>query len=137
MSIQKVPKNKPTLIKIAIPQNVYITGKGNVVSIKPITMPVATDENGKTITTDCFYCEWINAYGDIAIQQQRDGVQRTARIRMPFNRIIYDALQDKQVKIYLKGIIDAVHCYELASVPDNYAESDKFLEFNVQHYEGK
>lgn len=137
MSEQRLPKKRPTLIKFAIPQDVYVAGKGNTTSLEFVTMPVATNEDGSTTKTDCFYCEWINAYGNIAIQQQSDGVARTARIRMAFNKIVYDALQDKRVKIYLHGIVDAKHCYELASVADNYAESNKLLEFNVQHYEGK
>lgn len=137
MSEQRLPKKRSTLIKFAIPHDVYVQGKGNTTSLEIVTMPVATNPDGSSKETDCFYCEWINAYGNIAIQQQSNGAERTARIRMAFNKIVYNALHDKRVKIYLHGVIDAEHCYELASIPDNYAECNKMLEFNVQHYEGK
>ncbi len=138
MSEQTCPKKRRTLIKFAVQKSVYEAGVGNTTEWDFITSTVGKDSNnGNEITTDCFYCEWLNSYGTVAIQQQADGTSQTARIRMTFVQSVYDALQNGTVKIYKQGITDAAHCFVLASSPDNYAESSKMLEFNVKHYEVK
>lgn len=138
MSEQQRPKKRRTLIKFAVQKSVYVAGVGNTTDWDFITSTIGKDaDTGKEIKTDCFYCEWLNSYGTVAIQQQADGTSQTARICMTFVQSIYDALQNGMVKIYKNGITDAAHCFVLASSPDNYAESNKMLEFNVKHYEVK
>lgn len=137
MSEQKRPNKRRTLIKFAEQKSVYVAGVGNTTDWDFLTTTVGKDADGKPITTDCFYCEWLNSYGTVAIQQQADGTSQTARIRMTFVQSVYDALQNGSVKIYKNGITDAAHCFVLASSPDNYAENNKMLEFNVKHYEVK
>lgn len=137
MSEQQRPKKRRTMIKFAVQNSTYIAGKGNVTDWNFVTVNIGIDTDGKPIKTDCFYCEWLNSYGAVAIQQQADGISQTARVRMTFVQAVYNALQTNSVKIYKNGIVDDLHCYMLASSPDNYAEQNKMLEFNVKHYEVK
>ncbi len=87
--------------------------------------------------TDCFYCEWLGSYGALAIQQQAEGIIQPARVRMPYVKAVYDALQSKNVKIYKNGKDDEQHTFCLNSAADNYIESNKMLEFQVKRYEVK
>ncbi|MBD5086693.1 MAG: hypothetical protein HDT32_05015 [Clostridiales bacterium] len=137
MSKQQRPKKRPTLIKFGVPKNIYVAGQGNTIEYELISHVVGTDGDGKAIQSDCFYCEWLNSYGAVAIQQQADGVSQSARIRMTYVKAVYDALKKDSIRIYKHGIIDDEHCFVLSSSPDNYAESNKMLEFNVKHYEVK
>ena len=132
MATQTV-KKKRTLIKFGVPQAVYTSGQGTTaVNYVFITAVIGTDENNENITTDCFYCEWRNSYGTQAIQQQADGIIAPARVRLPFVQAVYDALQQKQVRIYKNGLTDAEHTFVLNSTPDNYNEENKMLEFQVK-----
>ena len=109
MSEQTRPKKRRTLIKFAVQKSVYEAGVGNTTEWDFITSTVGKDSNnGNEITTDCFYCEWLNSYGTVAIQQQADGTSQTARIRMTFVQSVYDALQNGTVKIYKQGITDEI-----------------------------
>lgn len=130
-------KQKRTLVRFAVQDSTYVKGKGATTIWKPISVSVGTDGRGKPIMTDCFYVEWLNSYGNVAVQQQAEGVIRPARIRMTFVKAVYDALVSKDVRIYLNGIIDDEHTFQLSSSPDNYTESNKLLEFHVKKYEGK
>lgn len=133
----QILKRKRTLIKFAKQVTNYIEGEGARTSWETIQASVGFDDSGKKILTDCFYCEWLNSYGANAIQQQSDGTIQPARVRMTYVKVIYDALQNKDVKIYKNGVIDNNNCYELCSAADNYIESNKMLEFQVKKYEVK
>lgn len=128
-------RRKRTLVKFALQNTTYEPGKGAKTEWIPIQVPIGRDYNGNDIMTDCFYCEWLGSYGNVAIQQQSDGVIRPARVRMTFVKSIYEALVSSDVRIYKNGIIDDAHCYTLASAADNYLESNKMLEFQVKKYE--
>lgn len=130
-------KRKRTLVKFAVQHTSYVAGSGATTTWELINVNIGTDANGDPITTDCFYCEWLNSYGNNAIQQQSDGVIRPARVRMPYVKAVYDALISSDVKIYKNGIIDDLHMFKLASAADNYVESNKMLEFQVKKYEVK
>lgn len=133
MSEQTVNK-KRTLIRFAVQNTGYIAGKGTTTEWETIRVKIGTDsESGKPITTDCFYCEWLNSYGAAAIQQQADGVIRPARVRMQYVKEIYDALTTKDVRIYLNG--DTVRPFRLASAADDYLQQHKMIEFQVKLYE--
>lgn len=134
MAVQQV-KRKRTLVKFAVQRTKYIEGRGSITSWEPIKVTIGKDENGVDIVTDCFYCEWLGSYGNIAIQQQADGVIRPARVRMPFVKKLYDALTSEDVRVYKNGIADSAHCFTLASAADNYIEGNKMLEFQVRKYE--
>lgn len=136
MSTQIV-KRKRTLIKFAIQQTTYIEGEGACTGWILLQVPIGFDDNGNEILTDCFYCEWLNSYGNNAIQQQSDGVIRPARVRMPYVNAVYEALITKDARIYKNGIIDDAHTFQLASAADNFIESNKMLEFQVKKYEVK
>lgn len=133
----QIVKRKRTLIKFATQQTHYIEGEGACTGWTPLQVPIGFDDGGNEIITDCFYCEWLNSYGNNAIQQQADGVIRPARVRMPYVKAVYDALTTKDVRIYKNGVIDDAHTYKLASAADNYVESNKMLEFQVKKYEVK
>lgn len=126
-----------TLVKFGVPKTSYSTTNGVSNDIELLTVRVGFDDNGNEIKNDCFYCNWHNSYGAIAIQQQADGVVCPARVRMPFVQAVYDALQSKDVKVYKNGIADKEHTYTLISAADNYCEQSKTLEFNVKKYEVK
>jgi len=130
-------KEKRTLIKFGVQSTTYVSGVGSSTVWETVTVPIGTDAAGNEVTTDCFYCEWLNSYGQVAIQQQADGVNRPARVRMPYVATVYDALTNKAIRIYKNGIVDDAHTFQLASAADNYIESNKMLEFNVKKYEGK
>lgn len=130
-------KEKRTLIKFAQQITSYAAGAGASTTWTPLVVPIGTDENGNDVTTDCFYCEWLNSYGQNAIQQQADGVIRPARVRMSYVASVYEALTNKAVRIYKNGINDDAHTFVLASAADNYIEGNKMIEFNVKKFEGK
>lgn len=126
-----------TLIKIGIPTGEYIAGEGGSTVFKLVSAKVGTSACGEEVTTDCFYCEWLGAYGTQATQAQQDGIVRPARVRMPFAQCVYDALNTKGCKIFLRGRQDTEHTFELASGADDYLQQNAMLEFQVKHYEGK
>lgn len=126
-----------TLVKFGVQKTTQIAGKGASTVWEMIKVPIGTDDDGNPITTDSFYCEWVGSYGAAAIQQQADGVVRSARVRLPFVQKVYDALTTKSVRVYLRGKTDAAHTFVLASDADDYLEQKKFIEFQVKHYEGK
>ena len=128
-------KLRRTLVKFAVQCTKYVAGEGSVTTWQPIEVSVGKNSRGEDIMTDCFYCEWLNSYGNTAIQQQADGVIRPARVRMPFVKKVYDALISSDVRVYKNGIIDDAHCFTLASAADNYVENNKLLEFQVKKYE--
>ena len=128
-------RKKRTLIKFAKQKTSYVAGQGSTTEWVPIQVPIGKDYNGNDIMTDCFYCEWLGSYGNVAIQQQADGVIRPARVRMTYVKSIYEALISGAVRIYKNGVIDDAHCFTLASAADNYLESNEMLEFQVKKYE--
>ncbi|MCM1441042.1 MAG: hypothetical protein NC131_17845 [Roseburia sp.] len=130
-------KEKRTLVKFAVQRTRHIAGKGAATTWETITVNIGEDESGSPITTDCFYCEWLNSYGQAALRQQADGVIRPARLRMPFVQAVYDALITSDVRIYLYGIQDEAHTFCLAAAADNYLNQNKMIELQVKKYEGK
>lgn len=136
MAAQTV-KQKRTLVKFAVRKTVHIAGQGSAATWETISVKIGEADNGSPITTDCFYCEWLNSYGQAAVKQQADGVMRPARLRMPFVQAVYDALLTKDVRIYLYGKQDEAHMFCLASAADNYLEQNKMLEMQVRRYEDK
>lgn len=130
-------KKRRTLIRFAVQSTTYVEGEGNTTKWETIKVKIGTDENGKPILTENFYCEWLNSFGNTAIQQQSDGIICPARVRMVFVKAVHDALLTSDVKIYKNGLTDAAHTFKLASAPDNYIEGDKLLEFQVKQREVK
>lgn len=136
MATQSV-KEKRTLVKFAVQKTVHIAGKGASTTWETIKVKIGENCDGTPLMTDCFYCEWLNAYGAAAIKQQADGVTRPARLRMPYVGAVYTALISGDVRIYLHGKTDDANVFVLASDADNYLERRKFIEFQVKHYGGK
>lgn len=134
MPKQSVKKCR-TLIKIAVAKKVYTEGAGTKTIYEPISVKIATDPDGNPITTDCFYCEWLNRFGTIAIQLEQQTATQPARVRMPFVQGVYDALLTKTARIYKGGRDDISNTFELNSSPDNYDEANKMLEFEVKRIE--
>lgn len=137
MSANQRIKSRRTLIKIAVKKTSYIAGQGAFSDYEIIKAQIATDIDGNPIFTDCFYCEWLNSFGMVAIQLQQEGMSQPARIRMPFVKSVYEALATRDIKVYKNGRADDAHTYTLTSSPDNYLEQNKFIEFQVKHYEVK
>lgn len=134
---QKI-KRKRTLVKFAVQKTIYNDEAGGTcTSWETLQASIGFNEKGIKIMTDCFYCEWLGSYGVNAIQQQTDGNIQTARIRLPYVKVVYDALISKDVRIYKNGLMDAEHTFCLNSAADNYLESNKMLEFQVKKYEVK
>lgn len=127
-------KQRRTLVKFGVPVTEYIEGEGAKTSWKLLTVKVGTAPNGEPITTDCFYCEWLNAFGATAIQRQAEGTIRPARVRMKFVQCVYAALLNGGVRVYLHGKQDEQNTFTLSSAPDNYVNGNKLLEFNVKQY---
>lgn len=136
MSEQRIT-TKRTLVKFGVQTTTQIAGKGASTTWEIIKVPIGTDDDGNPIMSDCFFCEWVGSYGAAAIQQQAEGVKRSARVRLPYVKAVYDALTTKQTRIYLYGETDEAHTFVLASDADDYLERHKFIEFQVKHYGGK
>lgn len=136
MSNQRLQKSR-TLIKIAVKKTGYIAGKGAVADYEIVKAQIATDTNNNPVLTDCFYCEWLSSFGAVAIALQQESVSQPARVRIPYVKAILDALTSSDVKVYKNGRVDDAHTYTLTSSPDNYLEQNKFIEFQVKHYEVK
>jgi hypothetical protein len=130
-------RKRRTAIKFAIQRTTYTAGAGSATNWEKIVVPIGTDADGNTITTDTFYCEWLGSYGAAAIQQQADGVNRVARVRMTFVLPVYNALLSEPVRIFKDGIEDALHTFTLASSADDLLGENQTIEFQVQHYAGK
>lgn len=130
-------KEKRTLVRFAVQKTRHVAGKGAATQWETIKSQIGTTDDGEPIMTDCFYVEWLSSYGAAAIQQQSDGVIRPARVRMPYVKVVYDALITKDVRIYLHGVTDDAHAFRLASAADNYLQQNKMLEFQVKKYEVK
>ena len=109
-------KEKRTLVRFAVQKTRYVAGNGAATEWETIKVNIGTTDDGKPITTDCFYVKWLSSYGAAAIQQQSDGVIRPARV-------------------YLNGVIDDAHAFKLAAAADNYLQQNKMLEFQVKKYE--
>ena len=113
---------KRTLIKFMVEKAVYVPGRG-VQSKRPQAFSVTFCG----IETDCFYCEWFDLFGKMAIEYEQKGMKSPARVRMTFLQEVYDLLTSETVKILRNG---SPHlAYELTSAPMVY---DKILEFQVQ-----
>ena len=132
---EQTVRRKRTLVKFHVQETVYIEGRGSVTEWKPITVRIGYDASGAEILTDSFWCEWMGSYGSVAIQQQADGVNRAARVRLPFVQKLYDALTTRDVRIYKNGVIDEAHRFTLASSANNYVEGNQMLEFQVKKHE--
>ena len=132
---EQTVKRRRTMIRIAVQHTEYAPGKGSTTTWKPLTVRIGTNEKGEPILTDCFYCEWMSSYGSVAIAQQADGVLHAARVRIPFVQKVYDALTQRDVRIYKNGAMDDAHCFVLASGANNYIEGNKLLEFQVKKQE--
>jgi len=125
-----------TLVKFGVQKTNYVSGQGVTTDYEIIKVKIGEDEDGKDIETSCFYVEWLNAYGSVAIQQQAEGVLRPARVRMKYVKAVYDALiGDKPVIVYLRGIVDDAHAFILASAADNYLNENQMIEFAVKKRE--
>lgn len=126
-----------TLIKIAIKKTDYTAGIGAVGGYEIIKAQIATNPDGTPVYTDCFYCDWQNAFGLNAIQLEQTNVAQPARVRMPYVRNVYEALQSKTARIYKNGREDPAHTFVLNSSVDNVDEQNKSIEFQVKHNEVK
>lgn len=136
MAKQEVNERR-TLVKFGIPATEYVAGEGSKTTWRVLSVQIGTDEKGEPITTDCFYCEWLNSFGSVAIQQQADGTLRPARVRMRFVQRVYNALLKGDVRVYLHGKQDDEHTFVLSSAIDNYINANKMLEFNVKQYSAR
>lgn len=124
-----------TLIKILVKKSVYVGGEGaNACVYEPIQAKVATDPDDNPIYTDCFYCEWHDLFGAVAIDMEQKGVKSPARVRMTYVAGVYEALTSEGVRILKNGRNDEAHIYELNSSPDNYLNENKLIEFQVKQF---
>ena len=135
--MKQTVRQKTTLVRFAVQTTRYVEGTGAVTEWETIRARIGTNPDGTPRLTDAFYVEWLNAYGMNAVQQQADSVVRPARVRMTYVKAVYDALVEKNVRVYLNGVMDDAHAFTLASSPDNYLEENKMIEFQVKKYEGK
>jgi hypothetical protein len=124
-----------TLIKIQVQNTEYQAGSGAATRFETLRAPLGLDDDGKEITTDCFYVNWQNAFGATAIQMQADGVMKPARIRMPYVPKVFETLQSKGCKILRGGKEE--DAFMLNSNVDNIEEKNKALEFQVKRWEDK
>lgn len=130
--MKQTVKERRTLVRFAVQKTDYQPGKGTVTRWDLVTVPCGTGEDGEPILTDCFYAEWLNSYGMNAIRQQSEGVMQAARVRLPYVKEVYEALLQKDVRIYLGGVMDGEHTFILASSPNNYLEQRKMIEIQVK-----
>ncbi|MDR1093450.1 MAG: hypothetical protein LBL66_04805 [Clostridiales bacterium] len=135
MPKEQTVKKRRTLIKIAVKKSIYTEGVGTESVYEVVSAQIATDPDGNPIYTDCFYCEWLNRFGSVAVQLEQLSVPQAARVRMPFVQGVYDALRTKAARIYKGGRAVPADTFELASSPDNYAQQNKMLEFEVKRIE--
>lgn len=124
-----------TLIKFAVKDETYIAGKGASETWQDIVYAIGSGET--PATSDCYYCEWIDAFGNQSIAFQQLKVLQPARIRMAYNKKVYDALRSEVVKIYRNGLKEPQDTYKIYGNVDNYQNQNKWMEFSVQRYEGK
>lgn len=113
---------KRTLIKFTTEKTVYVSGVG-VQKGKPTPFTV----NFGGVDTDCFYCEWLDAFGKTAIEYEQKGMKSPARVRMTYLQELYDLLTTEAVKILRNG--NPQMAYELNSAPMHF---DDILEFQVR-----
>lgn len=106
--------------------NIYETGIGNQEQQEKIMVNV-----GKT-KTDIFYCEWLTSYGNLAIQQQQQGIIEGAKVRMPYIATLVDALRNHQIIIYKNAIEDKNNQFILNSSIEDIKEYHKEIEFQVK-----
>lgn len=106
--------------------NIYEAGIGNQEQQEKIMVNV-----GKT-KTDIFYCEWLTSYGNLAIQQQQQGIIEGAKVRMPYIATLVDALRNHQIIIYKNAIEDKNNQFILNSSIEDIKEHHKEIEFQVK-----
>ncbi len=137
MATKQTVKEKRTLVKFGYQDTIYQAGIGYTTNYVLLTVTLGFDEETEQpITTDSFYCEWQNSFGNQAIKLEADNVLQPARIRIPFVQALYELLTTKDVKIYKNGLTDKAHTFVLNSGVDNYMEQQKMMEFQVKK-EGK
>ena len=56
-------KEKRTLVRFAVQKTRYVAGNGAATEWETIKVNIGTTDDGKPITTDCFYVEWLSSYG--------------------------------------------------------------------------
>ena len=64
-------KEKRTLVRFAVQKTRYVAGNGAATEWETIKVNIGTTDDGKPITTDCFYVEWLSSYGAAAITTVR------------------------------------------------------------------
>lgn len=52
-------KEKRTLVRFAVQKTRYVAGNGAATEWETIKVNIGTTDDGKPITTDCFYVEWL------------------------------------------------------------------------------
>lgn len=135
MPKSQTANKRRTLIKFLVKRSVYVGGEGaNACEYKPIQAQVATDPDDNPIYTDCFYCEWVDLFGALAIEMEQKGVKCPARVRMTYVEGVYEALKSEGVRILKDGRNDEAHIYELNSSPTNELNENKAIEFQVKQY---
>ena len=90
-------KEKRTLVRFAVQKTRYVAGNGAATEWETIKVNIGTTDDGKPITTDCFYVEWLSSYGAAAIQQQSDGVIRPARVALSTTRTLSNSRRRRTI----------------------------------------
>lgn len=117
---------KRTPIKFGKLIHIYQAGIGNQEYPEKIFVNVGDTK------TDTFYCEWLTSYGNLAIQQQQQGVVEGAKVRMPYIATLVDALRNHKLIIFKNGIEDKNHQFILNSSVEDIKEHHKEIEFQVK-----
>ena len=116
-------------ISFEVRQSGYTPGKGATPDWQPIVSNL-----GQT-PISLFPCEWTNAFGSDVLAAASMNIKQMATVRMGFCPQVYNALMNKEVKIYLNG--DTQHYYKAIGNCDNVKMENRLLEFKVQRTEVK
>ena len=129
-----------TAISFYSQETTYTSGKGNVVTWSKFESPLSPTEQ-----VSVFFCEWTGSYGEMKLSAQAQGVNESARVRLPFVPALYEKLREVKVIIAKKDDANVIkNGAPVASCPnafvvwggvDNIREENQLMEFNVRRYE--
>lgn len=119
-----------TTVKFIKIESLYVSGG----EPEQVRTPITARLYGEFVT-DRFHCNWTTNFGSLGISQQEQGIKESGRVRMPYVKVIVDAMRGCDELLILKdGIDDEEHTFVLNSSVDDISEKHKEIEFQVKRW---
>jgi len=128
-----------TPISFYVQETTYVPGQGITTSWRKFES-ILSDQSKMSV----FFCEWVGTYGSMKLSAQAQGINDSARVRMPFIPDLCKKLKSQLViiakdaaNILVDGNPDQanINSYRVWGGVNIINEENQYMEFNVQRYE--